>query len=86
MTTLTLIPACKSRGGDHWAPDEFDIRDDAGRVVGRIMLHPQAPKDAPWFWNILQGIPMSIQNRGYTATREQSMAEFKSRWMQASVR
>jgi hypothetical protein len=24
----------------------------AHKVVGRIMLHPQAPKDLPWFWTI----------------------------------
>ena len=45
---LTLIRANKSRGGDHWSDDDYDVRDDTGRVVGRIMRHPQAPKDQPW--------------------------------------
>jgi hypothetical protein len=44
---LVLVLARKSRGGDHWSPDDYDVRDNAGKVVGRIMLHPQAPKDLP---------------------------------------
>jgi hypothetical protein len=40
---LTLVSASKSRGGE-WSPDDYDVRDKAGRVVGRIMRHPQARK------------------------------------------
>jgi hypothetical protein len=32
--------------------DDYDVRDSHGKVVGRIMLHPQAPEDQPWFWTI----------------------------------
>ena len=46
---LTLKQANASRCGDHWSLDDYDVRDESGRVVGRIMLHPQAPKDQPWF-------------------------------------
>jgi hypothetical protein len=54
---------------------------DGGRVIGRIMLHPQAPEDQPWFWTItaLEYHPLSI-TRGYSPTREQAMADFKVRW------
>jgi len=42
------------------------------------MLHPQVPKDTLWFWTIVaREIPSSIHNRGYSATREQAMADFK---------
>jgi hypothetical protein len=42
------------------------VRDSHGKVVGRIMRHPQAPKDQPWFWTITaREIPPSIHNRGY---------------------
>jgi hypothetical protein len=78
MTTLLLKPANKSRGGD-WGPDDYDVRDEAGRVVGRIMLHPQAPKDQPWFWTIVEGIPPATDSHGYAATRERAMADFKAR-------
>ena len=76
--SLTLVRANKSRGG-HWSDDDYDVRDDAGRVVGRVMLHPQAPKDRPWFWTIVQGIAPSVYNHGYAASREQAMADFPRR-------
>ena len=45
------------------------------------MLHPQAPKDQPWFWTITaREIPPSVHNRGYSATRDQATADFKTRW------
>jgi hypothetical protein len=47
LNQFVLVKARKSRGGDHWSPDDYDVRDNAGKVVGRIMLHPQAPKDLP---------------------------------------
>jgi hypothetical protein len=52
--------------------DDYDVRDSHGKVVGRIIRHPQAPKDLPWFWTITaREIPPSVHNRGYSATREQ---------------
>jgi hypothetical protein len=51
------------------------------RVVGRIMRHPQTPEDRPWFWTkTARGIPPSVHNRGYSAAREQAMADFKAQW------
>jgi hypothetical protein len=69
----------KSRGGE-WDADDFDVY-ESGRVIGRIMRHPQAPKEQPWFWTIVQGIAPAIDSRGYAATREQAMADFKARWL-----
>jgi hypothetical protein len=61
--------------------DDYEVFDSNRRVVGRIMLHPQAPKDLPWFWTITaRKIPPSVHNRGYSATREQAMADFKKQW------
>ena len=63
MTALLLKSANASRPGNRqWDADDYDVRDDGGRVVGRIMKHPQAPKDQPWFWTIVDGIPPSIEN------------------------
>jgi hypothetical protein len=57
------------------------VRDSHGKVVGRIMRHPQAAKDQPWFWTIVaREIPLSVHNHGYLATREHAMIDFKARW------
>jgi hypothetical protein len=62
--------------------DDFEVFDSSRRVVGRIMRHPQASEDLPWFWTITAPeIPPSIDKRGYSATREQAMADFKARWV-----
>jgi hypothetical protein len=43
---LVLVSARKSRGAGFWDKDDYDVRlgDKSGPVVGRIMLHPQAPE------------------------------------------
>ena len=79
---FVLIKASKSLGGA-WADDDYIVRDRARNVVvGRIMLHPQAPKGQPWLWTITaREIPESVHNRGYSATRERAMIDFKARWL-----
>lgn len=81
LDQFVLIKASKSRGGV-WSDDDYYVRDRAHNVVGRIMLHPQAPKDWPWFWTITaREISPSVHNRGYSTTREQAMTDFKARWL-----
>lgn len=78
MYSLILKKTAAHYGGD-WSDDDYVVLRD-GQVIGRIMLHPQAPKGQPWFWTITTlEQPPSIDNRGYSATREQAMAEFKAR-------
>jgi hypothetical protein len=79
LDQFVLIKASKSLGGV-WSDDDYIVR--AGRkVVGRITLQPRVLKDLSWFWTITaREIPPSIHNRGYSATREQAMADFKKRW------
>jgi hypothetical protein len=82
LNQFVLVSARKSRGGEWWSPDDYDVRDSHGKVVGRIMRHPQAPKDQPWFWTITaRKIPPSVHNRGYSQGREQAMADFKKQWL-----
>jgi hypothetical protein len=55
---------------------------DGGRVIGRIFLSPQSPPDRNWMWTITAlDYPPSIHTRGYSATREQAMADFKTQWL-----
>jgi hypothetical protein len=79
---LVLVLARKSRGAAHWDNDDYDVRlgDGSGPVVGRIMVHPQAPEAQPWFWTITsREQPPSVYNRGYAASCEQAMRYFKAR-------
>jgi hypothetical protein len=52
------------------------------RVIGRIFRPPQAPDSHPWFWTITpMEFPSSSHNKGYSATREEAMTDFKARWL-----
>jgi hypothetical protein len=65
-------------GGD-WSDDDYVVLDN-DQVIGRIMLHPQAPEGQPWFWSITARTPQTTADRGYAPSREQAMADFKARW------
>jgi hypothetical protein len=79
MSNLVLASTRKYFG--FGGSDDYVIL-GGGRVIGRILLHPQAPEDQPWFWSITAtDFPPSVYNKGYSATREQAMADFKARWL-----
>jgi hypothetical protein len=76
-----LIPkrASKSRPTGQWSDDDYDVF-HSDRHVGRILLYPQAPQGQPWLWTITAQVPQYLHDRGYAASREQAMADFKVRW------
>lgn len=79
MKTLILKKTAAAMGGE-WSDNDYVVL-DGGKVIGRIMLHPQAPQGRPWFWTITSlAHPPSVHNRDYSANREQTMADFKARW------
>jgi hypothetical protein len=75
VPNLILSPTKKYFG---FGENDFVV--DGGRVIGRIFLQPQAPEGRPWFWTIAApDIPPLLDKRGYAATREEAMADFKAR-------
>ena len=83
--TLILKHANKNRLGRHrLGPNDFDVL-NADRCIGRIFLSPQSPPDRGWMQTITaMDYPRTIHSRGYSATREQAMTDFKAQWGRAA--
>jgi alkylated DNA nucleotide flippase Atl1 len=62
-------------------PNDYEVLDPNRRPIGRIMQTHAASRDTPWFWTITARVPQSTHDRGYAATREEAMADFKARWV-----
>jgi hypothetical protein len=74
MANLALSPTMKYFG---FGDKEDYVVLDGGRVIGRIRRVQKARR-----WTVTApDLPPSIDKRGYCATREQAMADFKVRWM-----
>jgi hypothetical protein len=81
QSTPTKLPA---KPGPVFLPLDTSQREIfPGREISQ--KHPQhaqrkqAPQDQPWFWTITaREYPTTTHNRGYSATREQAMADFKA--------
>ncbi len=66
---------------DRLATDDYDIWDDKGRVVGRVVRAGNSPKGQPWFWTVTERAMRLPADRGYAATREEAMAAFRRAWL-----
>ena len=75
---LVLKRASKHRPGSQWSDDDYDVF-DGDRHIGRIMWTHAAPTDRRWFWTITARDPQSAYDRGYAASRDDAMADFKAR-------
>jgi hypothetical protein len=42
-----------------------------------------ASRDTPWFWTITALVPQTAYDRGYAASREEAMVDFKMAWARA---
>jgi hypothetical protein len=51
------------------------------RHIGSINAPPASTRGHPWLWMITARVPQSMHDRGYAASREQAMADFKARWL-----
>lgn len=74
---LILVHATSGRP----ATADYDILDDKGRVVGRVIRAANSPKEQPWFWTVTERAMRVPTERGYAATREEAMAAFRRAWL-----
>jgi hypothetical protein len=77
---LILVHANKSRPSGKWTDDDYDVWDWNAKVVGRIFRAPVEPPGRSWFWTSTVRLPQYPTVRGYAATREEAMEEFKRAW------
>jgi len=77
------VPSCRPSG--QWSDDDYDVF-DGEQHIGRIMWTHAGPADRRWFWSITARVPQSAYDRGYAASREQAMADFKAAWLMPTGR
>ena len=83
MQSLILKKTGSHYGSPDWGDEDYVVLND-GQVVGRIMLHPQAPKRQPWLWTITaRDMPPSTHNHGNADTLEDAKAKFKAQWLKS---
>ena len=80
---LTLKRASKSRPSGTWSDDDYDVF-DGERHIGRIMwTHAASTETRHGSGRSRRACRNSTADRGYAASREQAMADFKAAWSKA---
>jgi hypothetical protein len=83
---LMLILEPTGRHHDtQWSDSDYVVLDDKRTRIGRIFLSPHSPPDRNWMWTITaREHPSTIHSQGYSATREDAVADFKQQWLAGS--
>ena len=69
-----------------WSDNDYIVLDDKRTCMGRIFLSTHSPPDRDWMWTITASeYPPTIHSCGYSATREDAMADFKQQWLARSL-
>ena len=70
---------------EHFPDISAGAYDDKRTRIGRIFLSPHSPPDRNWMWTITAPeYPPTNHSHGYSATREDAMADFKQQWLAGS--
>ena len=82
VMNLLILKTTRSQYGSRFDARNDYVVLDGDRVIGRIFLSPHSPLGRNWMWTITApDYPRSIHSRGYSATREEAMADFKAQWL-----
>ena len=80
MSTLTLSLATTKRYFGFGNSNDYVVL-KSGRMIGRIMLIREDRRAIHGSGRSLRWSSALGLNKGYSATREQAMADFKARWL-----
>ena len=82
MSTLILKHANKNRlGAIDWGPNDFDVLNATDASVASFCRRRRRKGVRGSGQSLRATIRASIHSRGYSATREQAMADFKAQWL-----
>jgi hypothetical protein len=78
---LILRHASKRPSGT-WGPDDYDVLNGSGGVVGRIFHGGGGvPQDQPWMWTITgTAVAPAVPSYGFAATLDEAKASIAATW------
>jgi len=71
-----------------WGPDDYDVINGSGGVVGRIFrTRAAAPPDASWAWSITgAAVAPVVQGTGFATTKDEAKAALAQAWREWCAR